>query len=351
LLVAHVSIDPSSLRPTVRSLARALKLSRTTVSDALRGNPRVNAQTRKRVQEAANKAGYRFNPLASSILSEVRRMRVSTFRGVIAAVSLEEPGRPEFKGPYWRRLLKGAKDRAAELGYNVEHFVVGDRGISIQRLDTILRTRGIRGLLIMPAWRPPDFSQLNWENYAGVYADYLIESPGLHSVCPDHPRAMVTAMTKMLELGYRRPGLVLLEQESHRIQDRWMAAFLAFVQFHPKMTLLPPLILPSMQEEPFAAWFKEHKPDVVMGHRAELMSWMEACGAKIPETHGFCCLNLDINTVRCAGINQNPYYVGVRCVEQVTAQVAHNSYGIPELPCNTTVPSVWADGPTVVGRE
>jgi DNA-binding LacI/PurR family transcriptional regulator len=345
-----VDADAPNIRPTVRSLAKQLRLSRTTVSDALRDHPRVNAVTRERVRVAAKEAGYRFNPLASSILSEVRRMRVSTFRGVLAAVSLEEPGRAEFKGPFWRRLLRGAKDRAEELGFSVEHFVVGDRGISIQRLDTILRSRGIRGVLIMPTWRPPDFTQLKWDNYAGVYADYLIDMPGLNSVCPDHPRAMVTAMTRLLEYGFRRPGLVLLEQESHRIQDRWIASFLAFEQFHEQIASLPPLILPSMDAEPFTKWFRKYKPDVVLGHRAELMTWMTAAGARVPETHGFCCLNVDINAEPCAGIDQHPYYVGVRCVEQVTAQILHNSYGIPELPCNTTVPAKWVDGPTVMAR-
>lgn len=342
-------------RPTIRSLAKALRLSRTTVSDALRDHPRVNVQTRQRVQEYARQNGYRFNPLASSILSELRRTRLSSFQGVLAAISIEEPGRPPFEGPYWRSLLKGAEERAGELGFKLERFVVGERALSIQRLDTVLRSRGIRGVLIMPTWASPDFAQLSWVNYAGVYADYLMNLPALHSVCPDHPRAMMTAMQQLQQLGYRRPGLVLLEQESHRIQDRWLAAFLAYQRFHPELESIAPLILPVISREAFTAWFKRQKPDVVLGHRAELIQWMTQCGAKVPETHGFCCLNIDLNKVRCAGIDQNPYHVGARCIEQVTVQIVHNSYGIPELPCNMTVPSRWVDGPTLSlranGRE
>jgi len=40
--------------PTLRSLARALGLSRTTVSDALRGSPRVDPNTAARVKKVAN---------------------------------------------------------------------------------------------------------------------------------------------------------------------------------------------------------------------------------------------------------------------------------------------------------
>lgn len=337
---------PPEIRPTIRSLAKELRLSRTTVSDALRDDPRVNRATRERVQAFAEKQGYRFNPLASSILSELRRTRISSFRGVLAAISIEEPGRPPFEGPYWRSLLKGAEERAGQLGFKLERFFVG-RDLSIQRLDTVLRSRGIRGVLIMPTWESPDFAKLSWVNYAGVYADYLINLPALHSVCPDHPRAMMTAMARLRDLGYRRPGLVVLEQESHRIQDRWVAAFLAYLRFHSDVVSIPPLILPTISRDAFVRWFKQREPDVVLGHRAEFITWMTECGARVPETHGFCCLNVDLNKVRCAGIDQNPYHVGAHCIEQVTVQILHNAYGIPELPCNMTVPSRWVDGPTL----
>ena len=341
--------DPG--RPTIRSLARTLGLSRTTVSEALRNHLRVNVRTRARVQEAAQAAGYRFNPLASSILSEIRRTRLSTFHGVLAAVSLEEPARPRFEGPFWRDLLRGAAERAAELGFRLERFMVGQRGLSVHRLDTVLQSRGIRGVLIMPEWRRPDFTQLSWTNYTGVYCDYLIDLPALHSVCPDHPRAMMGAMERLEALGFRRPGLVLMEQESARLQHRWVAAFLAYVAQHPGIVPVPPLMLPEMTAESFKRWFRENRPDVVLGHRAEIIPWMTACGARVPATHGFCCLNVHLNTVPCAGIDQQPYYIGVRGIETLISQLHRNEYGIPSLPCNTTVPSRWVNGPTLPARH
>ncbi|HWA26012.1 MAG TPA: LacI family DNA-binding transcriptional regulator [Lacunisphaera sp.] len=334
-------------RPTIRSLALSLGLSRTTVSEALRGQARVNRATRERVAACAKAAGYRFNPLASSLLSEVRRTRLSTFKGVLAAVGLQEPARVPFPGSYWRDLLQGARERSAELGFKLEHFVVGQRGLTVARLDTILRSRGIRGVLIMPAWNRPDFSQLSWAHFSGVYADYLMDQPGLSSVCPDHPRSMGLAMARLQEMGYRRPGLVLLQQESTRLEHRWLASFLAYLHQHPGMISLPPLIQPEVTPESFKKWFRKIRPDVVVGHRMEMIGWMKACGARIPESHGFCCLNLALNAQTCAGLDQRPYHVGVRAVELVISQIHQNTYGIPELPSNTTVPSRWVDGPTL----
>jgi LacI family transcriptional regulator len=328
-------------------MARTLGLSRTTVSDSLRDHPRVKAKTRALVQAHARAIGYQFNPLASSILSEVRRTRLSAFHGVVAAVSLDEPARPQFPGPYWHDLLRGATERADHLGFKLERFLVGSPGVSVHRLDTILRSRGIRGVMIMPAWGRPDFRHLDWANYTGAYVDYLIDQPALHSACPDHPRAMVMALERLRALGYRRPGLVLQEQDSIRLQHRWAAAFLAEVTLTKRFDLVPPLLMPQLGEPLFVKWFKRHKPDVVLGHRTEIVSWMEDCGARVPKTHGFCCLNISINATPAAGIDLQPYQVGVCGIDIVISQLHRNEYGIPNLPRSTTVPSRWVDGPTL----
>jgi DNA-binding LacI/PurR family transcriptional regulator len=338
-------------RPTVRSLAKHLGLSRTTVSEALRNHPRVNPATRAQVLAHAKEMGYQFNPLASSVLSEVRRTRLDTFRGVLATIGLEEPARVPFLGAYWHDLQRGAEERAKELGFKLERFIIGERGLSVQRLDTILQTRGIRGVLIMPAWHRPDFTQLSWNNYTGIYADYLIDLPALHSVCPDHPRAMSLAMRRLQEFGFKRPGLALIQQESNRLENRWLASFLAHVHLHPELAAIPTLMIPQMSADAFKKWFRKYKPDVVLGHRAEMMDWMIECGAQIPETHGFCCLNLGLNTRKLAGLDLLPQRIGERAIEMLISQIHHNFFGIPELPCNTTVPANWVDGPTLVPRS
>ncbi|WP_438481007.1 LacI family transcriptional regulator [Oleiharenicola lentus] len=332
-------------------MATHLGMSRTTVSEALRDHPRVNPETRTLVQAHAREVGYQFNPLASSVLSEVRRTRLDTFRGVLATIGLEEPARVPFLGAYWHDLQRGAAERAEQLGFKLEKFIVGERGVSVQRLDTILRTRGIRGVLIMPAWNRPDFTQLSWTNYSGIYADYLIDQPALHTVCPDHPRAMGLAMRRVQELGYKRPGLALIEQESNRLDNRWLAAFLAYAHLHPELTPPAPLIMPQVSAELFKKWFRKYKPDVVIGHRAEMIKWMQECGARVPETHGFCSVNIGLNTGKLAGLDLQPRRIGERAIDMLISQIHHNFSGIPDLPCNTTVPALWADGPTLRAQK
>ena len=333
---------------SIREIARSLGLSHTTVSEALRDSPRVNAQTRRRVQKAARAVGYRPNPLAGALMSEMRRARSGTFRGVIAILDLDGPdSRPASSNRYHRELVRGASARAAELGFKAETIVTGMRGISDTRLDSILQARGIRVLLVLPIAHKADLSGLNWSHFAGIYTDYLIESPAMHVVCPDHYRSMVFAVQKLHALGYRRLGLVLHADHDSRLLHRWEAAFHTYHEHHAQKEALPPLVLPELERETFIRWFKNKRPDAVLCHRGAVLDWMTECGALIPETLGCCCLTVTSNTQTCAGLDLQPVLLGSRGVELLIAALHRNDCGVPDHPSTTTIPAIWVDGPTL----
>ncbi len=333
--------------PTIRSLAKSLRLSRSTVSEALRGSPRINPRTAARVQAFAKKAGYRVNPLASSMMSELRRSRVGLFRGVIAAVILDEPDRPAHAANFFRELIAGASERSGELGFSLETFHVAVTSAALSRLDGILRSRGIAGVMLLPVWGEPDFSALDWSQYAGVYTDYIIEHPGLHAICPDHYRSMTAGMQELHARGYRRPGLFLHRHHDERLHRRWEGAFLAFQQNTPGLERVPTLLCDDMTRGEFTAWFQRHQPDVVLGHHSDVMDWMQARGARVPETHGFFCLNALAQNRPCAGLDLQPRLLGTRAIELVIGQIQRGEYGIPSIASLTTIAGTWVEGPTL----
>ncbi len=77
----------------LKSLARTLGISKTTVSRALNGYPEVNAQTRARVLAAAKEAGYEANPMARSLAVG----RTNVF-GIIYPLQPSDLGDPMFLG-------------------------------------------------------------------------------------------------------------------------------------------------------------------------------------------------------------------------------------------------------------
>lgn len=333
---------------SVRALAKELGISHTTVSDALRNNPRVSRKTRDRVQTAARELGYKYNPLAGSIMSEVRRSSVGAFRGSIAVVDLDDT-RTRLSGAaaYHGLMLQGAREAAGRLGFKVDHFNLAGGHITVRRLNSILESRGIRAVLFLPVFGKPAISDLNWDHLTGIYTDYLIDDPAIHTVSPDHFRSMTIALEKLIELGYRRPGLVLLEEHDRRLLFRWEAAFSSYWSHHTDHELISPLVTRELNRTEFLNWFKATKPDVVLCHRGEVFQWMKEDGCKIPETHGFCCLNIVSGEVNAAGLDLLPRLGGVRAMEALIAQLHRNEMGIPEKPSTLTYGAEWHDGPTL----
>ncbi len=336
---------------SVRALARELGISHTTVSDALRNNPRVSEKTRERVHKAAREMGYHYNPLAGAIMSEIRKSTVGAFRGVVAIVDLDTSSeRTEGATIYHGEIMKGAKAAAGRLGFKVDHFILGDEHISVSRLNSILESRGIRGILILPVLGKPSVSSLDWSNLTGIYTDYLIDDPPLHSVCPSHFRSMTIALEEVLKLGYKRPGLVLHKAHDRRLLFRWEAAYSTYLGHRLDVTS-EPLIASKLTRECFIEWFEETQPDVVMCHRGEVLDWMKEHGCKVPETHGFCCLNVISANIKASGLDLLPRVCGTRAMETLIAQLHRNECGIPDIPSTVNYPAEWRDGPTLKRQD
>jgi LacI family transcriptional regulator len=330
----------------MRSLAKTLGLSRATISNALRGVGRVSPETVRLVRQAAKDAGYRHNPLAGALMSELRQARGNTFRGVLAAVDIEEPGRPPH-GPFHRELVLGMRERAADLGYQLEEFIVRAGGYSPQRLDAILQARGIHGIALLPSWFAPDWQALDWSRYVGIYTDYIIKRPALDCVTTDPYRSIMETLTLLASRGYRRPGLVMERNRDKRTHYRFSAPFRTFPESENLWEFVPPLLFEERNREEFVAWFKRHQPDVVLTHFTDTIGWMEECGARVPDTHGFVGLNALFAERRCAALDLQPRLIGSRTVELLTAQLQRHELGIPEWPTLTTISARWVEGPTV----
>lgn len=333
--------------PTIRSLAKNLRLAPATVSDALRGTGRVDPATARRVQLAAEKSGYKINPLTTALMSDLRRSRATTFRGVIAAIDINESQRFPH-GPFPRQIVEGARQRAKELGFQFEEFLAGQEALSLSRLDSILKSRGIHSIMLLPAWKAPDLSPIDWSNYAGVYTDNVIERPRLHSVCTDHYRSMMELLARLQERGYRRPGLMLERGRDERLLLRQSAAFRAFQESHPDaVDPVPILFAQEFSQKEFTPWFKRHRPDVVINHFDETIGWMEACGARLPDTHGYVCLNVINRTRPCAAIDLQPRQLGARAVELLIGQLQRAEYGSQAWTTTTMLTASWLEGPTL----
>jgi LacI family transcriptional regulator len=79
--------SPKPRRVTVRDIAEEVGLHFTTVAEALRGSSRIKEATRLRVEEAAERMGYRPDPILSALSAYRSSDMRSSFQGVIVWIN------------------------------------------------------------------------------------------------------------------------------------------------------------------------------------------------------------------------------------------------------------------------
>ncbi len=333
--------------PTIRSLARQLRLSVATVSEALRNSARVTSTTKARVQRAAGRVGYEPNPLLGAALSAVRRSRHQHYRGTLALVDIAEGGRAELM-LFHREIVTGARTRALELGFQTELFWLGAElpALPQSRLPAVLLARGISGAVLLPFNTAQDLGDFDLSRLAAVQMDHCLVRPQLHTILPDHFLSMVRTLERLEATGYRRIGLCLEQRKDSRVKNKWTAGFLA--HFLGADGTLPPLVSAgALSADLFLPWFRRHRPDVVVGHVQEIVSWLSAAGVRVPADVGFLNLNLTERTGPCAGLDLQPQRLGAVAVETVVAMLHRQERDVPAQAQSVTLEALWREGPTL----
>ncbi|HEX2608816.1 MAG TPA: LacI family DNA-binding transcriptional regulator, partial [Flavisolibacter sp.] len=131
---------------TIKDIAKALNLSTSTVSRALRGSYEISTETKKQVLEYAEKINYRPNPIALSL--KERRTRAI---GVVVS---------EIANNFFSQAINGIESIAYNRGYHViisqSHESQEREKVNVQHLAA----RGVDGLLISLSSETVDYTLL-----------------------------------------------------------------------------------------------------------------------------------------------------------------------------------------------
>lgn len=332
---------------TLSDIAKAAGVSRMTVSLALRNHPSTAQATRERIQKLAVEMGYRPNPLISTLMTSVRLKRRVSQDAVLAFVVDAQ----SVKKPTLLEYLQGARRRAGEHGFKLEVFTYGDSGMTARRLDGILYTRGVAGVIVAPLNEPGKALSFNWERYAVTALGYSMPAPALHRVVNHQIHSITVALERLAELGYSRPGLALDESDDVRVFHNWLAGYLAYAHLHREKKIPPPFITKDWNKRTFATWFKRHRPDAVLTLKEDVLPWIKACGVSVPEEAGLAILNWEPESGETSGIDQNSIEVGAAAIDVTVAQIHTNECGVPAQPKITLIEGRWRDGLTLRARR
>lgn len=353
----------SEKRVTLSDIAQRAGVHVTTVSLAMRNHPRLPEETRKRIQALAQEMGYTPDPLLRALVAYrggvIERRNTPTLAYVTNWTTQwgwkNVTAHPDF--------YAGAMAKATELGYKLEHFWMREEGMSQERLGQILYSRGINGIIIASHSREMgDALQFKWENFSAVKIDYFPHQPALHNVTNHQCDIVRLAVQRVLAGGYRRVGFVMHRGWDHAVDHLWTAGYLCEQQLLKPRDRLPAHLFPDAEprerwlneseanvfpeEKAFVAWFKRHRPDVIISKGSFVLPILKKMGVSVPGDVAFVDIFLDDFTGAVAGVRQNHTAVGALAVEILAGQLQHNKYGVPEIPTTTYVEGTWLDGAT-----
>jgi DNA-binding LacI/PurR family transcriptional regulator len=329
---------------TLQAIADRAGVAKATVSYALRGDEKIPAATRAKINELAERMGYRPNPRIAGLMAHIRRARGPLRGERLGFVWVHTSRREAREDPFLSPVVAGARQRADQLGYQLEEFFTDDKGMSDRRLSSILAHRGIEGVIFSPVMHEVTVQlDFDWSHFACAVIGNARWSPELHHSGHHHYHAMYTSLDELARLGCRRPAVILNPQANERGRRAWHAAFLAF---HPDAARAARHVLPALPASPTALrrWLAQVKPDAIILHRAAMVRRVQAwLGADVAR-YRICYLNWSEDLPDVPGIDQRFDLVASNAVDLVVGQLLANERGVPAVPRVTLFPGQWVQG-------
>jgi LacI family transcriptional regulator len=178
---------------TIKDIAKALNLSTSTVSRALRGSYEISAETKKQVLEYAEKINYRPNPIALSL--KERRTRAL---GVVVS---------EIANNYFSQAINGIESIAYNRGYHViitqSHESQAREKVNVEHMAA----RGVDGLLVSLSSESVDISYLKDLHEKGlpiVFFDRISNEIETHKVSANNYLGAFHATEHLVYQGYKK---------------------------------------------------------------------------------------------------------------------------------------------------
>lgn len=323
-----------------------------TVSRALRRQPGVSPEVQQRVLRVAESIGYRPNPLVQTLMEQVRTGRVGPGAATIALLMPQFDNAAWGKSDWLHRIVDGVQARAKVRGFHLEIFRWTHEQMSDERLDRVLKARGVRGVVIAPLAQAGGGVNLDWSHFAAAAIGASMTHPKLHRVRYHAFHGAQLAVQKLQEAGCRRIGLAMAAPSSARVEQMWEGGFIVGQPHLPLQTRGKLVYLPSVLEQgPFLAWLRKAKIDglVVGGDNGRrIYEWLKESGKRVPTDVAIAFLNLmGAGLAGAAGIDQEFEALGATGFDMVVEQCYHNERGIPAKPRDVLIDGRWIDGFTV----
>jgi len=179
---------------TLADIARALGVSKMTVSRAINNHPEISPETRARILEAAHRMNYRPNQFARAL---------TTNRSYLLGVIV-----PDLMHSYFAEICRGIETVAKPLGYQ-DLICSTDENAANEQAEIEALLPRTDGLILASSASPADTKFLRRtirENGRVVLIDRQFEGVRASTVTTDDVKVGLLATEHLINLGHRRVG-------------------------------------------------------------------------------------------------------------------------------------------------
>lgn len=331
-----------------KDIAKALGISQMTVSLALRHSPRISEATRKKVEKAAAEMGYQRNPFSTALRARREMGRRAAYKGCLAWLT-NFPERDGWKQDWILEYHAGASEACRHLGYQLGTFWYREKGVSAERLSSMLGTRGITGILLPPQPEAHMRMDLNWESFSAVRFGYSLEWPPLNLVTNHQFDTVMQIVRRLAGKGYRRIGFAVPRIKDERVFLQAEGAFFAWQRTVPKRQHVAPYIPNIWSDDAFVAWVRKKTPDALVLWEPTPMETLRQNGILVPRDVGAAIIHTPFSPTGPSGIDQDNHALGYAAASQLVFMVERGERGIPTSPRHLLLSGRWNEGATAPG--
>lgn len=335
----------NSPRINMRDLAKLAGVSVMTVSRALRNDPKISIGTKERINQLATEKGYSINPLVAAQMASIRARKIVEYKATIGLL-ISNPPEGTWKGT--QNVIEGVVETCNDMGFGCDTFDLTDSRLTAERLDKILKTRSINGLIEAATLVDLSNYEVDFSRLIFVSSNAGSLPQKFHRVNHDYYGNMDMLMRILYANGYRKPGLLIARDLDSRTNHLWTSRYLAFQQTEDLGKIPPymPVNRLAYRKDTFLSWFYKYEPDILIASSQEIYedNFYQEAGLRIPQTIEMVKININDMHKGFSGINTNSKEVGASCVRLMAQLMYQNEYGIPDKPVSILIPGTWASG-------
>lgn len=341
-------------RVTQRDIALKAGVGRTAVSLALKDHPKISAATKDRILKIARSLGYVPDPMLSALAAYRTQKQSRAYQGTLAWLANATDDFQWRQASHYVGYHAGALARAAYHGYQLQEFELHAGAMSPARLASILRTRGVGGILLCPQPKPDMDMSFPWETFSVVTFGYSLRTPLLNTVASAHFLNTRHTMRRLFQLGYRRIGLLIDRRLDQRCGSNIYAGFVIEQELNKALTRIPPLLdydsspeHRSAYAQELAGYVRQHRIDAIITADYSILEVLRSAGFRVPADIGVAGISLSAQEGAISGIVEDSEKIGGIAVDILVGMVQRGECGVPPMPVRTHLEGTWRDGETL----